>query len=67
MTFMKITVDFDHCEVHGDCVVAAPEVFDIGDDDDVVQLLVEEPGEDLRDKVELAVKMCPVAAITLAG
>ena len=64
---MKITVDFDHCEVHGDCVVAAPEVFDIGDDDDVVQLLDAEPAEELRAKVETAVKMCPVAAIKLAG
>lgn len=64
---MKITVDFDHCEVHGDCVVAAPEVFDIGDDDDVVQLLDQDPAEQLRDKVELAVRMCPVAAIKLAG
>lgn len=64
---MKITVDFDHCEVHGDCVVAAPEVFDIGDDDEVVQVLDDEPGEELRAKVETAVKMCPVAAIKLAG
>lgn len=64
---MKITVDFDHCEVHGDCVVAAPEVFDIGDDDDVVQVLNDSPGEELRSKVETAVKMCPVAAIKLVG
>ncbi|KQY58252.1 ferredoxin [Aeromicrobium sp. Root495] len=64
---MKITVDFDHCEVHGDCVVAAPEVFDIGDDDDVVQVLDDNPGEELRTKVETAAKMCPVAAIKLGA
>lgn len=64
---MKITVDFDHCEVHGDCVVAAPEVFDIGDEDEVVQVLDAEPAESLRAKVEVAVRMCPVAAIKLVG
>jgi ferredoxin len=64
---MKITVDFSLCEVHGDCVMAAPEVFDIGDDDDVVRLLDPEPGEHLRAKVESAVKMCPVSAIKLEG
>jgi ferredoxin len=64
---MKITVDFDKCEAHGDCVVAAPELFDLGEDDDVVRVLDAEPGEDLRAKAEMAVKLCPVAAITLDG
>lgn len=64
---MKITVDFDLCEVHGDCVLAAPEVFDIDDDDDVVRVLNDEPGEELRSKVETAMKMCPVSAIKLVG
>jgi ferredoxin len=64
---MKVVVEFDRCELHGDCVLAAPEVFDIGDDDEVVSLLIEEPGEELRAKVEEAVRNCPVTAIRLEG
>lgn len=64
---MKVFVDTAACEVHGDCVVAAPDVFDIGEDDDVVQVLVPEPGEEYRAVVNQAVKMCPVAAIRVEG
>ena len=63
---MKITVDLDKCEAHGDCVVAAPELFDLGEDDDVVRVLDDEPGEQLRDKAEMAVRLCPVSAIAIA-
>lgn len=64
---MKVSVDFDHCELHGECVIAAPDVFDIGDDDDVVTLLDAEPGEDQRKAVEAAAKMCPVSVIKVEG
>jgi len=47
--------------------VAAPDVFDIGEDDDVVQLLIAEPGEEHRAAVTQAVKMCPVGAIKIEG
>jgi ferredoxin len=43
---------------------AAPEVFDVREDDKA-HLLVEKPPESLRDKVKLAVRMCPRQAITL--
>jgi len=62
---MKVIVELDRCELHGDCVLAAPEVFDIGDDDEVVSLLNDEPGEELRAKVEEAVRNCPVTALRL--
>lgn len=64
---MKIIVDTNLCEVHGDCVVAAPDVFDIGEDDDVVQVLIAEPGEEHRPAVTQAAKMCPVSAIRIEG
>jgi ferredoxin len=64
---MKVVVDTNLCEVHGDCVVAAPEVFDIGEDDEVVHLLNSEPGEELRAAVTQAAKMCPVSAILIEG
>lgn len=62
---MRVIVDTEICEAHGDCVMAAPEVFDLDDDDNVVTLLQQEPGEELRDQVEEAERMCPVAAIRI--
>lgn len=62
---MRVIVDTEICEAHGDCVMAAPEVFDLDDDDNVVTLLQTEPGEELRDQVEEAERMCPVAAIRI--
>jgi ferredoxin len=64
---MKVIVDFDRCELHGECIMAAPEVFDIDDDSEVVTVLNPEPGEHLRNSVEEAVLMCPVAAIRIEG
>lgn len=62
---MKVIVDTSICEAHGDCVLAAPEVFDLDDDDNVVRVLQQEPGEELRDQVEEAEQMCPVSAIRI--
>jgi ferredoxin len=62
---MKITLDPALCEAHGECVVAAPEVFDIGEDDDIARVIDASPGEHLREKVALAVRLCPVAALRI--
>jgi ferredoxin len=64
---MKITVDVTKCEAHGDCVVAAPNLFDLGEDDEVVRVLDADPDEALRAEAEMAVKLCPVVAISIAG
>lgn len=64
---MRVIVDSDRCELHGECMVAEPDVFDIGNDDEVVTVLNTEPGEHLRDAVEQAVLMCPVGAIRIEG
>ena len=63
---MKVIVESSRCELHGECVMAVPEIFEIEDDKDVVTLINPEPGEHLRSKLEDAVLMCPVAAISLA-
>ncbi|MEU0468101.1 ferredoxin [Amycolatopsis sp. NPDC006131] len=60
---MKVTVDKGRCEAHGQCVMAAEGVFALGDDDEVVTVLDETPGEDRRAEVEHAAALCPVAAI----
>jgi ferredoxin len=64
---MRIIVDLDLCDAHGDCVVEAPQVFDLGEEDEVVTLLDPEPGEDMRAKIERAARACPVSAIRIEG
>jgi ferredoxin len=62
---MKVIVDLDVCEAHGDCVIAAPAVFDLGDEDETVTVLEPNPPESMRTEVERAVSDCPVTAIRL--
>ncbi len=62
---MKVIVDFDACAAHGDCVAVAPEIFDLGEDDDTVTVLMAEPPEDLREAAQAAVDACPMVAIRI--
>ncbi len=62
---LRVTVDLDVCQDHGQCVFAAPEVFELDDDGRLVVLLTE-PDEALRGQVEDAADVCPVQAISLA-
>jgi ferredoxin len=62
---MKVIVDNDRCELHGECTIAAPDVFEIEDDKEWVTVLDAQPGEDRRKAVEEAAMMCPVAAIRI--
>jgi ferredoxin len=61
---MKIVVDFDLCESNAVCMGIAPEVFEVRDDD-FLYILDENPPEELRPKLEDAVRSCPKAAISL--
>lgn len=63
---MKIVVDFDRCESNAVCMGIAPEVFEVRDDD-FLYVLQEEPGEELRAKVEEAARLCPKQAIAIVG
>jgi len=63
---MRIVVDFDLCESNALCMGAAPEVFEVRDDD-FLYVLDEAPGEELRSKVEEAARLCPKQAITIEG
>lgn len=62
---MRVVVDFDQCESNALCMQAAPEVFEVRDDD-FLYVLQENPPEELRAKVEAAVRACPKRAITIA-
>jgi ferredoxin len=62
----KLILDEQRCELHGECVVAAPVIFEIHDDDDeAVTLLIAEPDDDLRDMAQMAVDNCPVQALRI--
>ena len=63
---MRVVVDFDLCESNALCMAAAPEVFEVRDDD-FLYVLQEEPPEELRPKMEEAVRMCPRGAISIDG
>lgn len=61
---MRVVVNFDLCESNALCMDAAPEVFEVRNDD-FLYVLDEHPPEELRAKVEQAVRACPKQAITL--
>ena len=63
---MRVVVDFDLCESNALCMQAAPEVFEVRDDD-FLYVLVDEPDESLRPKVVEAAARCPKGAITIEG
>jgi ferredoxin len=60
---MKVHVDMNLCQSHGECVIAAPGVFDLGDDD--VLTWKEDVDEERREAVEAAVNACPMMAISI--
>ena len=47
----RVVVDFDRCESNALCMAAAPEVFEVRDDD-FLYVLQENPPDDLRAKCE---------------
>lgn len=61
---MKVVVDFDLCEANALCMKACPEVFHL-DEQDFLHIKIENPPEELRAKVEEAVRRCPRQAITI--
>ena len=60
---MKVNVDMNLCQSHGECVRVAPDVFELGDDD-VLDWKSEVP-DDRRADMEAAVEACPMMAISL--
>jgi ferredoxin len=61
---MRIVVDYALCDSHALCTAEAPEVFEVGDDDRL-HILIDSPGEDLRAKIEAAVRVCPKQALSI--
>ena len=61
---MKVVVNRTLCEGNGNCEAAAPELFQL-DDDDELHILKANFGEDLRAKAEAAVRSCPKNALSI--
>jgi ferredoxin len=63
---VKIVVDFDKCKSNAVCMGIAPEVFEVRDDN-FLYVLNENPPEEMRPKMEEAVRNCPTGAISIEG
>jgi ferredoxin len=64
---MRVSVDQKKCEGHGECVLVAPDVFEVDDAALVARVLQAEPDEAMRHAVEEAEMMCPMRAIQVEG
>jgi ferredoxin len=62
---VRVHVDLTRCEAHGECQMAAPQVFRLDDEDKLQYDPAPDPS--LRDVVEKAVRNCPAQAISLEG
>jgi ferredoxin len=62
---MRIEIDETKCCAAGQCVVAAPDVFDQRDEDGIVMLLDATPPEAQHAAVRDAASLCPAAAIVV--
>ena len=62
---LRVEADRDRCAGHGQCLLAAPTVFDVDEDAQQVIVLDPEPTEDLRAAVQRAVSFCPMGALEI--
>jgi ferredoxin len=61
---VKVTVDHDLCQGHGQCQESAPEVFEVRDDGFAYVIgTVDSP--ELLEKARDAVTRCPIDAIMI--
>lgn len=63
---MRIEADLSRCQSNAVCVVIAPEVFDV-DDNDGVRVLQHEPAPDQQENAIEAVANCPVQALKIVS
>ncbi|PZG23516.1 ferredoxin [Nonomuraea aridisoli] len=60
---MRITADTTICISAGMCALTAPGVFDQGDNDGLVAVVLPDPPEELRKAAAEAVRLCPSGAL----
>lgn len=64
MTAMKISVNYDLCESNALCCFAAPDVFEVREDE-LLYVIDDNPPEGMRGAVHEAINACPKRAITI--
>jgi ferredoxin len=62
---MNVGIDEEKCVGSGQCVLAAPDVFDQRDSDGIVALLQDTPPESRLANVREAATLCPAGAIRI--
>ena len=62
---IRIRVDRDLCQGHGDCALASPEVFEVEPAERKVRLRQACPRASLRASVTEAVRRCPTGALSV--
>ena len=62
---IHVRVDESRCVAAGQCVLAAPDVFDQRDEDGIVSVLQPAPDPADDDAVREAAALCPAGAITV--
>jgi len=62
---VKVKADYDLCESNALCEAFAPDVFQIDDDDDNLNLLTEEVTPENEERIRQAVAACPKAALSI--
>ncbi|WP_199435252.1 ferredoxin [Qaidamihabitans albus] len=64
----RVEIDRELCNGYGNCVVTAPDVFDIDPDSNIAYLVDDQqPDEAAMPEVREAADDCPVRAIRLLG
>lgn len=63
---MKVVVDLEFCQGHGQCEDSAPELFEVRDDG-FAHVLGDADTPELIAKAQEAVSRCPVDAISVHG
>ena len=61
---MRVVVDYDKCDSNAVCVGILPQIFEVRDDN-YLYILDESPPEELRARLEEAVRSCPTGAISI--
>lgn len=62
---MRISVDPDRCEGHGQCEAAAPELIHLGDDARPVFAVQGDLPTELNGQAREAASCCRIAALTI--
>ena len=65
MAGLRIVIDTERCVGSGQCVMAAPDVFDQNDRDGTAFALTPTPAQDVVAAVREAARLCPSRAIFL--